>query len=50
MIGSTLSDRAAVSSEGIKADAMAVSKPVTFPLGRSSRGTMPVPQDSAVLR
>src|SRR5262245_3098878 len=72
MIGATLSDRAAASNEGIKADAGAVSglnmmavrlspgaisesnsshlppsvaskplKPVTFPLGRSSRETMP---------
>src|SRR5215468_6822105 len=73
MIGSTLSDRAAVSSEGIKIDTGSVSglniiavrlspgaisesssshlppseasqltKPVMFPLGRSSRGTRPL--------
>jgi hypothetical protein len=72
MIGTTLSDRAAVSNEGIYVDTRAVSglnmaaarlspgaisesssshlapsvgsmaKPVVFPLGRSSRATMPL--------
>jgi hypothetical protein len=80
MIGTTLSDRAAVSSEGIKVDTGAVSglnmmaarlspgaisksssshlppseastvaKPVMFPPGWLSRGTMPLATGSATL-